>query len=294
MAIDIMMPFYGDPDLLRDAVASVLAQTSPDWRLTVIDDAYPDPAPGEWVASLGDDRIRYLRNGQNLGVAGNFQRALDLSTADHLVIMGCDDLLAPDYVERMVVLVDEHPTASYIQPGVQVIDEHGAAAVPLSDRLKGWLRPTVTQATVMGGEGLTRSLLNGNWTYFPSICWRRAELVTRGFRADYEVVLDLALQLQILLDGGTLVLDPTVTFRYRRHGGSVSSWKATDGTRFHEEAALFSETRNRLRSLGWKRATRAARFHWTSRLNALTRLPAAIAHWDAAGIRALVGHAFGS
>src|SRR4051794_2428172 len=78
VTIDIMMPFYGDPQLFRDAVASVMAQTDADWRLVVIDDVYPDTRPGEWLQSLGDPRIRYLRNETNLGVSGNFSKSVDL------------------------------------------------------------------------------------------------------------------------------------------------------------------------------------------------------------------------
>ena len=40
-----MLPFYGDPELLRRAVRSVQQQSRTDWRLTVVDDGYPDDCP---------------------------------------------------------------------------------------------------------------------------------------------------------------------------------------------------------------------------------------------------------
>ena len=43
MPLDIFIPYWGDPDYLKQTVESVRRQTSPDWLLTVIDDAYPDP-----------------------------------------------------------------------------------------------------------------------------------------------------------------------------------------------------------------------------------------------------------
>ena len=36
--IDLLLPFYGDPALMRQTVASVLAQECDDWRLVVVDD----------------------------------------------------------------------------------------------------------------------------------------------------------------------------------------------------------------------------------------------------------------
>lgn len=290
MTIDIMMPFYGDPVLLRDAVRSVVCQASDGWHLTVIDDHYPDPEPGRWVESLADPNVSYVRNPQNLGVTGNFQRSIELATADHVVIMGCDDIMRADYVAKMRALIDRYPDASYFQPGVAVIGADGRERMPLADRLKARLRPHTTAPTVLSGEPLAAGLLRGNWTYFPSICWRRDRLASYGFREEYGVVLDLALQLDIVLDGGTLALDDATTFEYRRHEASVSSWTATDGTRFAEEAALFAHTAQRCDDMGWHHAERAARRHWTSRLNAVTRLAAAAAHGDMAGIRSLMKH----
>ncbi|WP_374007738.1 glycosyltransferase family 2 protein [Leifsonia sp. LS-T14] len=290
MTIDIMMPFYGDPGLFRAAVESVQAQTDPDWRLVVIDDVYPDTAPGEWVSALGDPRIHYVRNASNLGVSGNFSKSVELAEAEYFVLMGCDDLMEPGYVASMHAAIAAHPGASYLQPAVTVIDDAGKPALPLADRVKAWYRPSRPEATVLSGEELAVSLLRGNWTYFPSICWRTDAVRKHGFDPAFDVVLDLALQLDIVLDGGELVVLPEHTFRYRRHAGSVSSWSAQDGTRFDEERAFFLDVKRRLRRRGWRHAARVASAHVSSRLNAVTRLPAALAKRDGAGVRALTRH----
>ena len=67
MSLEFMVPFYGDPDLLKQTVASVRAQTDPEWTLTVVDDGYPDDSIPGYFAGLGDDRVRYERNEVNLG-----------------------------------------------------------------------------------------------------------------------------------------------------------------------------------------------------------------------------------
>jgi glycosyltransferase involved in cell wall biosynthesis len=288
------MPFWGRRDHLELAVRSVLAQSDPDWRLVVIDDAFPDPAPGEWVVSLSDPRIEYRRNPTNLGVAGNFRLAAELAQADFATIMGCDDVMLPNYVERMAELSASTPDAAIIQPGVRVIDENGDASRPLGDRVKSALRLKAPTPTLYGGERLARSLLRGNWTYFPSLCWNVRYLKTYEFRADLDVVLDLALQLQIILGGGQMLLDDEVCFLYRRHSASVSSWKAVDGTRFVQEALLFSESEAQLRARGWNGAIRAARTHLTSRLNAAVQLPQAIRLGTRQDRSLLVRHIVGS
>jgi len=291
MDIEILLPYYGDPGLLRETVDSVLAQDDPGWKLVVIDDAFPDPTAAAWIGELEDERVTYLRNPVNLGISGAFQRCLDLATEDWIVIMGCDDRMLPNFVSRMREGISSHPDVAYLQPGVRVIDDAGKPSLPLPDRLKDHYRFSVSTPTVFGGRQLTESLLRGNWMYFPATCWRREVVVRYGFQLVYEVVLDLHLQLQILADGGTMLLDPEVTFEYRRHAASVSSFTAHDATRFQEEKRFFAQTRQDVLARGWTRAARIARLHLSSRLHALARLPGTLLARDLGGARELVRHA---
>lgn len=281
------MPFYGRFDHLRDAVESVLAQDDPDWRLIVVDDVYPDERPGAWVAAIADERVRYVRNAVNLRPSRNYNACVAMSRAEHIVLMGCDDVMLPGYVRRVSELLAAHPEVDIVQPGVAVIDEHGVAANPLADRIKRTLMPP---PGMHEGERLASSLLRGNWTYFPSLVWRRSRLIG-GFREDLDVVQDLAMIMQIVQMQGRLLRDDQVVFHYRRHSSSVSAVTGPDGTKFLQEAQLFGELDRSLTSTGWKRAARSARIHATSRLNALTEVPRALRARDRGAAVRLVRHA---
>ncbi|MFF2052769.1 glycosyltransferase family 2 protein [Leifsonia sp. NPDC058194] len=293
MTLDIMMPFYGRFDHFKAAVESVLAQDDPDWRLVIVDDVYPDLAPGKWAQSLGDPRVEYIRNEQNLRPSRNYRKCVSLARTSHVVIMGCDDLMRPGYVRRIAELLDRFPDADILQPGVEVVDEDGHVHRPIGDRVKSWLRPSGSGPRSYGGERLARSLLGGNWTYFPSLVWKTEALRTHLFRLDLDVVQDLAMLLDITLDGGTLVLDDEVVFAYRRHATSVSAVTGPDGSKFAQERELFQEFDRRCRALGWRRAAGAARRHWSSRLSAATEIPAALRAKNADGRRSLLRHVFG-
>jgi hypothetical protein len=184
------------------------------------------------------------------------------------------------------------PDASYIQPGVRVIDSTGAPMLSLADRMKRFYMPRTSRPTIRSGEPLAQSLIRGNWSYFPSIAWRTDLIQKHGFRQDFEVVLDLALQLEIVSEGGTMVHDVEESYGYRRHTGSVSSWTAEDGSRFHEESAFFAESAVVMRSLGWNAAARSARLHLSSRLNELTQVPRAAKGSGVRSALTLVKHAF--
>lgn len=294
MSIHVVVPFYGDPGLLREAVRSVLAQQDDRWLLTVVDDRYPDPAVQRWFADeVRDPRVRYERNPVNLGANRNFQRCLDLAEADHVTILGGDDVLLPNYVSTVLAALEAEPGAAIVQPGVQVIDAEGRLARTLTDTAKALLAGGRRGRRTLRGERLAASLLHGDWLYFPALCWDTAAARRIGFTPGLDTIMDLALIIGIVTDGGTLVTDSTPAFCYRRHASSESSWRAGGGSRFAEERAFFLTTAERLDSQGWRRAARAARWHVTSRLHASLLVPAAVARRDRPATRALWAHATG-
>ena len=291
MLIDIVMPFWGDLVHLREAIDSVRAQDDPEWRLTVIDDVYPDLAPGEWVRGLTDERLTYVRNDENLGPSRNYSKGVGLVDGEFVVILGCDDRLLPGYLRRVKELIALFPDAGLIQPGVRVIDEFGVVYHPLADRIKGWIDPKGPFPRSFAGESIAVSLLRGNWTYFPSLVWRRS-LVAGGFRSDLNVVQDLAKILEIILGGSPVVVDDVPVFEYRRHSQSVSAKTAIDASKYGQELTLFTELTVQCRERGWRKAARASSWHTTSRLSALSVVPAALRARRSDGARALFRHAF--
>jgi glycosyltransferase involved in cell wall biosynthesis len=291
MPLDIVMPFWGDFGHFREAVESVRAQDDPEWRLTVVDDVYPDLAPGEWVQALADERITYVRNDENLGPSRNYSKGVGLVDGEFAVILGCDDRLLPGYVRRAKELIARFPDAGLIQPGVRVIDESGVVYRPLADKIKGWLYPKGPLPRSFEGESIAVSLLQGNWTYFPSVVWRR-DLVQGGFRADLNVVQDLAKIFEIVLGGGTVVVDDVPAFEYRRHSQSVSAKTGIDASKYGQELTLFTEITAQCRARGWRKAARASSWHITSRLSALSVVPAALRARRSDGALALLRHAF--
>lgn len=293
MTLGIVMPFYGDPAHFKESVLSIVAQDNADWRLTILNDCYPDWNPESWVRDLNDPRITLVHNEENLGVQGSFERCIDLADQEYTTIMGCDDRLLPNYVDTVKFLISAFHSPSYVQPGVVVIDENGERAVPLADRIKKLVQPPISAPTVFSGEGIVSSLMRGNWTYFPAISWKTSELRRFRFAKQFEIVLDLSMQFDILTAGGSFALSPAVAFEYRRHQDSASSYTASDGTRFIEERDFYRSASSTLSQKGWTKASAAARLRATSRMNALSKLPQAIfrADWSASSL--LLRHAAG-
>lgn len=292
-AIDVLLPYYGDPDLFQAAVRSVQKQDYARWRLIIVDDAYPSEKPMIWIKSLGDARITYIRNEENLGANRNYEKALGLATARIVVVMGSDDVMLSGYLKTAAAAFSAHPDIAVVQPGVRVIGEKGQPIWTLTDAVKLITRPGLLRHEhILAGERMACSLLHSGWHYFPSLAWRREIIQSYGFNPVYDVVQDLALLLDIAAGGGSLLILHDVVFLYRRHNASDSSVRAVDGRRFREEKAFFHTEERRFSSLGWSKASRAARMHWTSRLHALVVLIRNLRTMDRVTASSLLRHVF--
>jgi glycosyltransferase involved in cell wall biosynthesis len=292
MVVDIFIPFWGDPELLYASVRSVLAQEDDDWRLTVVDDCYPDASVGPAIAALGDDRVTYVRNETNLGITDNYRRCLDLADQDWIVFLGCDDLLLPGYVGAVRSAIDGRADIDIVQPGVRVVDEVGRVVKPLADVVKQRVfRPHMDEPTVLAGESLAVSLLRGNWLYWPSLAFRVEALRRHSFLDGFPLVQDLALVVDMTIAGSKLLVLPDVVFAYRRHDASASSGTLVNGGRFERERAYFEIAARSCEQRGWPRAARAARRHLASRMYAATLLPRAVSGRSWRSFSTLARHA---
>jgi glycosyltransferase involved in cell wall biosynthesis len=278
MALDIALPFYGDVEFMKQTVHSILNQTDPNWRLVVVDDGYPDDSIPGWFESLGDSRIEYQRNVKNLGANGNFQKCLALLNAEYCLVMGADDLLEENYVERIDSVILQNPGIAMVHPGVKVIDENNTEISTRSDQVKNNIRESHGDLKILKGESLAKSLMKGNWMYFPSIVWKTKTIQEIGFRPDFHVCQDLGLAMDLIMQGGEMALVDDSIFRYRRHQESDSSVKAVSGERFKDEKDFFKVMEKDLTKLGWKSASRAAKLHATSRLHAASLIPTCVSH----------------
>lgn len=289
VTIDVMLPYYSHPDSAWAAIQSVLDQTSDSWRLVCVDDAYPGDSIRERLEALGDPRVVYVRNEQNLGLAKNFNRCLDLVESPYFVMMGDDDRMHPDYVRVLSRLIENAPDVDVFQPGVNVIDESGKSVLPLADRVKRWVRPRVGDGgSVLRAQRMAESLIRADWAYFPSIAWKSEVARSHRFDDQWAVALDLGLLLDIALADGSMLVTDDVVFDYRRHLQSVSSVTAASGSRFEQEAAFFDAYAARMQARGWARAARIGRRRSISRLNAASEMLRAALGGDLARARRLL------
>jgi teichuronic acid biosynthesis glycosyltransferase TuaG len=102
------MPAYRAREYVETAIRSVMAQTMPEWELIVIDDCSGDETP-EVVHALSreDDRIRLVRNEENMGVARTRNKGLDMARGRYIALLDSDDVWHPEKLERQIALLEQ-------------------------------------------------------------------------------------------------------------------------------------------------------------------------------------------
>jgi glycosyltransferase involved in cell wall biosynthesis len=95
----VCIPSYNAEKVIGATVESLLKQTFGDWECLIVDDASTDDTEAV-VRLFTDPRIAFIKNDQNLGCAGNFQRCRDLATGNYIFFLANDDLLSPQALER--------------------------------------------------------------------------------------------------------------------------------------------------------------------------------------------------
>lgn len=122
----IGLPVFNGEKYLAESLDSLLAQTYGDFELIISDNASTDRTREICTDyALNDARIRYHRNGRNLGGAANHNLVFRMSNARYFKWGSYDDLLAPEFLERCVKVLDTSPDVVLCYPKTVLIDSHG-------------------------------------------------------------------------------------------------------------------------------------------------------------------------
>jgi glycosyltransferase involved in cell wall biosynthesis len=255
--ITFTIPYYKGLDYLDRAILSVLSQEDPRWLLVVLDDRGGEDAE-HLVGQYKDERIRYIRNETNLGIAENWNKALSIAETDLVTILHADDELEPSYADDVIRLLERHPEAAAGHCRASIINENGLKTWSLPDEVKKLIRPHGQHDVVTKGEAGLISLARGSWIFCPTLCYRREKIPEGGFSGNWSMVLDVVLMSQILMSGGTLVGSPNIAYRYRRHSANQTAKLTNSYVRFQEEIAYLNQVSKECSRIGWKRAARTA------------------------------------
>lgn len=125
--LTVGLPVRNGENFLEEALESVLRQTFEDFEVLVADNASTD-ATSEICAAYEarDERIRYLRNGRDLGATCNHNLVLEQAAGEYFKWMAHDDACHRAFFERCVRALDACPDAVGASPRAVDVDADGA------------------------------------------------------------------------------------------------------------------------------------------------------------------------
>ncbi len=105
--ISVVVPAFRTPEAyMRRLLSCMLEQTYPYWELVVADASEGDEV--ERVArEYEDSRIRYFRLEQNMGIADNTNRGIELAEGDYIGLLDHDDELTADALFRVAECLED-------------------------------------------------------------------------------------------------------------------------------------------------------------------------------------------
>lgn len=228
--VSVLMPMRNAAPYVREAIESILMETSVPLEVIVIENGSSDDSV-EVVSSIEDPRVRLVTSpGSSISGALNF----GLGEIRGGIVMRCDadDRYVSGRIARQVEWLNSHPNFGAVCGSYSTIDEPGRLISALET---GKTDQEVTEELL---EGKTRTHL---CTYAI-----RADLVPedRPFRPYFQTAEDIDFQLR--LGGLTRVwYEARPAYEYRLHDASTIHTQANERRLFFERTARAFATQRR-------------------------------------------------
>jgi glycosyltransferase involved in cell wall biosynthesis len=211
--VAVIVPAYGVAHLLGEALASLQAQTMPDWECVVIDDGAPDDVAGAVAPFLADPRIRFIATA-NHGVSAARNTAIAATSAPLIALLDGDDLLRPEYLASTVPLLEADPAIRLVTVNARIF---GAVA-------RERLCFITKQGTSDGVRGSLADVLDRSFGVYIGSTFRRADFdAIGGFDTKMAQSEDFDLWVRLMRLGGCAWYADQVLGEYRVRANSASA-----------------------------------------------------------------------
>ena len=265
--LHVMIPAYGKSPYLRQTLESAVKHLPLEVPITVIE----DPSSESSIESLVKEfsRVQYIKNNERLGIGGNFNKSIELSTGVFTQICGSDDIFLDNPLKDFDTEKLSQPDIAAVGLDVEVINETGKIVKTILDLVKRTLRPSLKKITIFQNDKMFLNLMLGDWLYFPAILWKTDTLNRIKFDGNFHTAMDLDVFIRLLSSDQKLAFIKSKTLGYRRHSQSASSLYAKSIGRFDEEFLCHKNALDIARRKNWKTGAILAQLALTVRLHAI-------------------------
>lgn len=128
--VSCIITTYNRPDLVTNAIESVLNQSYKNIELFIIDDHSSLPYEASIEKYIHLANVSYIKNGQNLKPSGSRNIGIELASGKYIAFLDDDDSWLPHKIERQVEILENNPqylacTSSHIESESQITVDRG-------------------------------------------------------------------------------------------------------------------------------------------------------------------------
>lgn len=219
--ISVIVPTFNTPEpFLREAINSVVEQIYPHWELCLADDASTAPHVRSILEEYQaqDSRIKVTFRTKNGHISHSSNSALGLATGEFIALLDHDDLLTPDALYEVALLINRQPEVDMIYSDEDKLDDQEKLIDP-------YFKP----------DWCPDSFLSRMYTCHLGVYRRSLIKKIGGFRAGYEGSQDYDLVLRFTEQTERILHIPKILYHWRIHPASAAS--GTEAKPYAYEAA---------------------------------------------------------
>jgi glycosyltransferase involved in cell wall biosynthesis len=219
--VTVVVPTYNRPEFLREALASLVAQTFGDFEAIVADDG-SEAETAAVVAQFGDPRLRHRRNERNVGMLRNNLSALREVRTKYVATLHDDDRWREDLLERLLPPLERDASLVAAFSDHHVMDEQGRVDEHASQQYSHhWGRDALKEGVHRPFHGL--ALVRQSTSLALAGVVRNSAMDWSDFPDEVSTVYDLWLSYLASRDGGGAYYCQERLAYYRQHDASETA-----------------------------------------------------------------------
>ncbi|MBQ1548060.1 MAG: glycosyltransferase [Lachnospiraceae bacterium] len=248
--VSICIPTYNNEKTIADTLDSVWNQKFSPIEIIVCDDCSKDntwDVLQEYKNTHPDTkkrRLKLLKNPENLGMAGNWNRCLSLCSGEYIKLLCADDILREDCLKKEINILEHHKDAVLVSSDTVFIDEE--------ENEKGMYHRYPRGGMIHGKEAVLFSIYTRDFLGAPlaNTFRREAYEFIGGFDPDFSYIIDYDFFIRMYCHGMVYILhEPLNYFRIREDSNTGEVLAGEKGSAYVKEHEKLLKKHERLLNL---------------------------------------------
>ncbi len=205
--ISVIVPMYKTKEkFFKDLINCMINQTYSNWELCLADGS---PEKNETYKKYyeKDERIKYKFLGENKGISGNTNAAIEMATGEYIALLDHDDILAEYALFEVVKCINKNPNVEFMYSDEDKIDGR-------NNRYDAYFKPDFAPDT----------LRCQNYICHFSIFKKEVMDKLEGFKSDYDGAqdYDIFLRMSEIVKEENIKHIPKILYHWRVHRESTA------------------------------------------------------------------------